>query len=60
MIINLLVWEPSAAQVTKSYSRSLTALERFNWENKFLPLKSKSQNQARNISVGLRVPQSKF
>ena len=30
-----LAWEPSAAQVTKSYSRRLPALERFYRHTKF-------------------------
>ena len=38
--IRLLTWEPSAAQVTKSYSRRLPALKRFFLETKFLLLKS--------------------
>ena len=33
-------WEPSAAQVTNSYSRRLPALERFYRETKFSLLKS--------------------
>ena len=36
----LLAWEPSAAQVTHSYSRHLPALERFYRETKFSLLKS--------------------
>ena len=42
-----LAWEPSAVQVTKSFSRHLPALEQFYRE---------SQNQAKNISVGLPYP----
>ena len=50
--IYILSWEPSAANVTKSYSRRLPALERFYWETKF-SLNLESQNQAKNIPVGL-------
>ena len=35
----VLTWEPSAAKVTKSYSRRLPALERFYRETKFSLLK---------------------
>ena len=38
--IYILAWEPSAAQVTKSYSSRLPALERDYWETQFSPLKS--------------------
>ena len=43
---DLLAWEPSATKVTKSYSRRLTANERFYRETKFSRIS--------------RVPQSKF
>ena len=35
MILSIVAWEPSAAQVTKSYSRRLTELEQFYRETKF-------------------------
>ena len=31
----ILAWEPRAAQITKSFSRRLPALKRFNWEHFF-------------------------
>ena len=54
----ILAWEPSAANVTKNYSRRLPALKRFYRENKFSLLNStylnlEPQNQATNIPVGL-------
>ena len=38
--IKTIAWEPSAAKVTKSYSRRLPALDRFYRETKFSLLKS--------------------
>ena len=52
-IIITLAWEPSAAKDTKIYSRRLPALERFYRETKVNPLNLGSQNQAKNIPVGL-------
>ena len=51
-------WEPSAANITKSYSSRLAALERFDRETNFRyikvdPLNLESQNEAKNMSVGL-------
>ena len=40
IILYQLAWEPSAAQVTKSYSRHLPALEQFYRESKFSLFKS--------------------
>ena len=61
----LLAWEPSAAQVTQSYSRLLPALGRFYRKTKFLLLQS--IHSTLNIKTKLktlpwlsRVPQSKF
>ena len=61
----LLAWEPSAAQVTHSYSRRLPALIRSLPGNKLFaikvdPLKFESQNQAKNIPVGLPRPPFKL
>ena len=47
-------WEPSAAKVTKSYSRRLPALEWIYRETKIFaikidPLNLESQNKAKNI-----------
>ena len=36
---SVLAWEPRAAQVSKSYSRRLPALERFLPGNKIFPIK---------------------
>ena len=49
LLYNLLAWEPSAAKVTKSYSRRLPALA-----IKVKPFNLESQKQAKNISMGLR------
>ena len=62
---NLLAWEPSAAQVSHSYSRRLPALERFYRETKFLLLKSTHstknlKTKLRTFPLVSRVPQSKF
>ena len=51
-------WEPSSSKVTKSYSCRLPALGRFYGETKYFDAKVdqlnlESQNQAKNISVGL-------
>ena len=51
-----LAWEPSAAQFTKSYPRRLHAQIRFYrdfFSIKVDPLNLESQNQARNIPMGL-------
>ena len=47
-----LSWEPSATKVTQIYSRRLPAPERF-YREKVDPLNLQSQNQAKNIPVGL-------
>ena len=57
-LYSVLAWEPSAAKVTKSYSRHLPALEQFYPESKFSaikaePLNLEFQNKAKNIPVGL-------
>ena len=57
-VYKTLAWEPSAAQVTKSFSRHLHALEQFYRETDFFLLETQStyvesQNQAKNIPVGL-------
>ena len=61
----ILVWEPSAAEVTKSYFLRLPALERFYPETKFSLFKS--THYIKNLKTWLRtflwasrVPQSKF
>ena len=63
--IYILAWEPSAAQVTKSYSSRLPAPGRFYWKTKFSLLKS--THSVKNLKTKLktfpwlsRVPQSKF
>ena len=52
-----LAWEPSAAKVTKSYSRRLPALNDFTGKLKFVikvdQLNVESQNQAKDLPVGL-------
>ena len=58
LYIVILVWEPNAAKVTKSYSRRLPALKRFYRGTKFFtikvdPVNLESQNQAKNIPMGL-------
>ena len=45
-----LAWEPSAALVTKSYSC------RLHWETKLSLFNLESQNQAKNVPVGLELP----
>ena len=58
-IYTKLAWEPSAAQVSHSYSHCLPALERFYREIECLLLKStgplnlESSNQAKIILMGL-------
>ena len=58
-----LVWEPSAAQVTKSFSLRLPALERFYRETKFPLFKSTHstfKTKVRTFPWISRVSQSKF
>ena len=53
-------WEPSAAKVTKSYSRRLPAFERYCRETKFLLFKStiSTNLKLRTFPRVFRVPQS--
>ena len=58
LYIQILAWEPRVAQVTKSYSRRLPALEQFYRETKFSLVKSTHATQnlyiiAQNIPVAL-------
>ena len=50
-IIYILAWEPSAAKVTKSYSRRLPELERFYQQNKCI--------NSNTCYVFLRIDESK-
>ena len=51
VVINRLAWEPSAANVTKSYSRRLRV--KTNFAIKVDPPNLESLNQVKNIPVGL-------
>ena len=62
-IKSILASEPSAAEVTRSYSRCLPTLERFYRETKsspFHPLSLECQYQAKPIPVGLPSSQIKI
>ena len=64
-VLSLLTWEPSAAQVIKSYSRRLPAMNDFtvklNFAIKVDPLNYESQNhELRTFPWPSRVPQPKF
>ena len=51
-----LAWEPSAAQVTKSFSRRLPPLERFSLETKYFKVYSLTlESQIHELRTFLRV-----
>ena len=51
-MLSTIAWKPSAAKVTKSYSRRLPALERFFRETKFSLFKSTHSTKTLKTRLG--------